>query len=355
MQTTTDIAGVTVHIPPEVTRITEYDLPKMLIDYGKNWEYYIIGGHAYNLLMKIPITTLDYDIKFDYKIEDIVKIRDFIHGVLSKQYPNMKFILYDNPELSRLSVEVDKIKYDIVDLSPITFEHVNERYDLKKEYIISPVGLRYGSLSYLLKRLEELTEKRRQIAEHTDTSKTSYLRDKSIIDQLLTKLYDNPDVSDELLALLLYKSNLYGKSSESDKLLRYEIKQLLEEIADNIIEKYNMDDDDEYIQFINSPNKVSALNSLRANGLNTMNPLDAVMLLYIADDIYTLHESVTDIMADRTFKYLRTKARLDNLVAGLTAPYEYYSDFFIEQLKIKCKGKESVEMFLTKQFQCNYL
>jgi len=329
-------------------QIVNVDIPKILLQYGKDWNYYIIGGRAYNIIMKIPVATLDYDIKINEKIEDVLLIRDFVIHLLEEKYPQLNIVSYDGPTLARIIIS----DYDIVDFSPISDEHITPIYDIRKDYIIGPNNLRYGGLKYLYRRLEELTKIRKEERDVIEMTKESYLLTKSNLNLLFNYLYDYPYIDPKLINEFQNYVNEFGKSSESDNLISSGIKDDINQITSLLIENNNLDSSNQYNSFVNSDDKRAWLNKRRPKGLNYDNPLDIVMLLFLAEEIYGSSSVLNNNLAEKTDKYNRTLARLEALKLGLLYPYDHYSEFFIEYLNKRCKKGEKIETFINKNFNC---
>lgn len=343
------------YVPQDIQNIVSLDIPNILLEYGKQWNYYIIGGRSYNLLMKIPIFTLDYDIKFDLPLQEVFSIRDFIAKKIKEKNQELIVEIEDIADLARISVTVDNIKYDIIDCGAIGEEHIKEKYDIRKNFIVGPNRLRYGGLGYLLIRLEELTELRRQEVNVVLETKDSYSKiSKDIKNVVKSNIIQNNFDKKTLLTLEDYINN-YGKSSESDEMIGKNISVILTKITDYIIERYDLDDMSDYQSFIDSGDKKKWINKKRPNGIDLSNPLDVVITLFYAEEIYTSSNVINSDLDEKKDKYIRTKDRLNNLKDGLNNPYIYYSNFFIEFLKNLCGNKKSLQLFLIDNFDCNLI
>lgn len=341
-----------ISVHPQIQSILVSDIPDIFLEHTEEWNYYIIGGRAYNLLMKIPVATVDYDVKFDVPFDKVISIRNYIAKKLIKKYPNITINIDDKPELARITATADGIEYDILDCGVVGEEHIKEKYDIRQNYVVGPNGLRYGGLGYLLIRLEELTKLREQEVNTIIETREEYLSISNQIYNLILSKALVENVSNTILDDLKKYIENYGKSSESDTMIGEKISQILENITDDLITKYQLDDTPDYDSFINSSNKKTWINKKRPNGMNFNEPLDVVITLFYAEDLYMSSNVINADLDSKLDKYNRTKDRLKNLKDGLTDPYKYYSNFFIELLKKMCTNKQSIKLFLIDTFNC---
>lgn len=339
-------------VPKQILEIVDLEIPMILSELFPDTEYYIIGGRAYNLLMKTPVNTIDYDIKFPYDITTVKKFRDMIMARLWKNHPNISIIGDDHQELSRIVARMSGIDYDILDLGIITYEHQSEKYDITRDYLIGPNGLKYGGLGYLLGRLEELTNLRWEEKEAVKKAKLKYEKLKKELDYIIPSLIRNRELDQNLVNNLVKNISNFGKSAESDIGLSVNISGLIDQIVENLVENHDLESLPDFVEYVEDPDKDIWIRKNRRTGIDWENPLDLAIILYYMDDVFSASNVINNDLGEKTDKYIRTAMRLDNLQQGLIDPDEYYSDFFIQYLAHRCKNQQSIKMFLNQSFDC---